>query len=68
VAIPLGMQHYVMLSRNLLYTGGTRGKQVVVLDTDMDAFYASVEQGQRHNDLVSTQPPPKRSSDWMIGL
>ena len=31
VVIPLTTQHYVMLARNLLYTGGTRGKRLVVL-------------------------------------
>jgi exodeoxyribonuclease V alpha subunit len=31
VVIPLMTQHYVMLARNLLYTGVTRGKHLVVL-------------------------------------
>jgi exodeoxyribonuclease V alpha subunit len=31
VVIPLHTQHYVMLQRNLLYTGVTRGKKLVVL-------------------------------------
>ena len=31
VVIPLATQHYPMLERNLLYTGVTRGKQLVVL-------------------------------------
>ena len=31
VVIPLTMQHYAMLARNLLYTGVTRGKRLVVL-------------------------------------
>ena len=31
VVIPLSTQHYAMLARNLLYTGVTRGKQLVVL-------------------------------------
>jgi exodeoxyribonuclease V alpha subunit len=31
VVIPLTTQHYVMLARNLLYTGVTRGKRLVVL-------------------------------------
>jgi exodeoxyribonuclease V alpha subunit len=29
--IPLTTQHYTMLARNLLYTGVTRGKRLVVL-------------------------------------
>lgn len=31
VVIPLSMQHFMMLERNLLYTGITRGKRLVVL-------------------------------------
>jgi exodeoxyribonuclease V alpha subunit len=31
VVIPLATQHYPMLERNLLYTGVTRGKRLVVL-------------------------------------
>jgi exodeoxyribonuclease V alpha subunit len=31
VVLPLATQHYPMLARNLLYTGVTRGKQLVVL-------------------------------------
>jgi exodeoxyribonuclease V alpha subunit len=31
VVIPILVQHYVLLQRNLLYTGVTRGKKLVVL-------------------------------------
>jgi exodeoxyribonuclease V alpha subunit len=31
VVIPLAMQHYTLLERNLLYTGVTRGKRLVVV-------------------------------------
>jgi len=31
VVIPLVTQHYMMLARNLLYTGVTRGQRLVVL-------------------------------------
>ena len=31
MVIPLHTQHYLMLQRNLLYTGITRGKKLVVL-------------------------------------
>jgi exodeoxyribonuclease V alpha subunit len=31
VVIPIVTQHYTMLQRNLLYTGLTRGKRLVVL-------------------------------------
>ena len=31
VVIPLAMQHYLLLQRNLLYTAVTRGKKLVVI-------------------------------------
>ena len=31
VVMPLATQHYVLLQRNLLYTGITRGKKLVIL-------------------------------------
>jgi exodeoxyribonuclease V alpha subunit len=31
VVIPVSTQHYMMLKRNLIYTGITRGKRLVVL-------------------------------------
>jgi exodeoxyribonuclease V alpha subunit len=31
VVIPILIQHYILLQRNLLYTGVTRGKKLVVL-------------------------------------
>ena len=31
VVLPLAMQHYMLLQRNLIYTGITRGRQLVVL-------------------------------------
>ncbi len=31
VVIPLSTQHYMLLERNLVYTGVTRGKQLVVI-------------------------------------
>ena len=31
IVIPVMIQHYIMLQRNLLYTGVTRGKKLVVL-------------------------------------
>lgn len=31
IVIPLAMQHYMMLAKNLLYTGITRGKKLVVI-------------------------------------
>src|SRR5438046_6790772 len=50
VVIPLTMQHYTMLQRNLVYTGVTRGKRLVVLVGQRKAIAISVrgaEKGQR---------------------
>ena len=48
VVIPLTTQHYAMLARNLLYTGVTRGKQLVVLVGQKKALAIAVKnQGAR---------------------
>ena len=44
VVIPLHTQHYVMLQRNLLYTGVTRGKRLVVLVGSRKALEMAVLQ------------------------
>jgi exodeoxyribonuclease V alpha subunit len=44
VVIPLHTQHYVMLQRNLLYTGVTRGKKLVVLVGSSKALEMAVRQ------------------------
>ena len=43
VVIPLMMQHYMMLRRNLLYTGITRGKKLVVLVGQRNAVGIAVK-------------------------
>lgn len=43
VVIPLHTQHFVMLQRNLLYTGITRGKKVVVLVGSRRALQLAVQ-------------------------
>src|SRR5206468_5688505 len=42
VVIPLHTQHYLMLQRNLLYTGITRGKKLVVLAGDRRSLALAV--------------------------
>jgi exodeoxyribonuclease V alpha subunit len=42
VVIPLSIQHYPMLQRNLIYTGVTRGKRFVVLVGQRKALTISV--------------------------
>jgi len=46
VVIPLTTQHYVMLQRNLLYTGVTRGKRLVVLVGQRKALAIAVKGGR----------------------
>ena len=43
VIIPILPQHYVMLQRNLLYTGITRGKKLVVLVGSKKAIYMAIK-------------------------
>ena len=44
VILPLYMQHYLMLSRNLLYTGLTRAKQLAILVGPQKAIALAVRQ------------------------
>ncbi|BAV91730.1 ATP-dependent RecD-like DNA helicase [Deltaproteobacteria bacterium] len=43
VVIPVMMQHYVLLQRNLIYTGVTRGKKLVVLVGEARALHMAVK-------------------------
>ena len=45
VVIPVMTQHYTMLARNLLYTGVTRGKSLVVLVGQRKAIAIAVRDG-----------------------
>ena len=54
VVIPLVTQHYMMLKRNLVYTGVTRGKKLVVMIGQKKALAIAVKtqnQGKRWNKL-----------------
>ncbi|MEP1079494.1 ATP-dependent RecD-like DNA helicase [Leptolyngbya sp. PL-A3] len=44
VVLPVFMQHYVMLSRNLIYTGLTRARKLVVLVGDSKAIGLAIKQ------------------------
>src|ERR1700719_1200891 len=46
VVIPLTIQHYAMLQRNLVYTGVTRGKRLVVLVGQRKALAIAVKGGR----------------------
>jgi exodeoxyribonuclease V alpha subunit len=45
IVIPIMMQHYMMLRRNLLYTGITRGKKMVILVGQKKAIGMAVKGG-----------------------
>jgi exodeoxyribonuclease V alpha subunit len=49
VVIPLAMQQYVLLQRNLIYTGVTRGKKLVVLVGQKKALVTAVRNNQIEN-------------------
>ena len=57
VVIPLVTQHYAMLARNLLYTGVTRGKRLVVLVGQPKALAIAVKNGasRRRYSLLRTR-------------
>lgn len=66
VVIPLATQHYLLLERNLLYTGVTRGKQVVVLIGQPQAVALAVKTVQARRRLthlaarLREEPPDAR--------
>ena len=56
VVIPLAMQHYTLLERNLIYTGVTRGKKLVIIIGQPKALAMAVKNrksGKRMTRLVN---------------
>ena len=49
VVVPWLRQHFVMLSRNLLYTAVTRGKRLVVLIADAHALKVGLAEERRED-------------------
>jgi exodeoxyribonuclease V alpha subunit len=65
VVIPLTTSSWMMLQRNLLYTGVTRAKQLIVLVGSRRALAQAVRTpgaGRRHTALTYRLDPPNRSS------
>jgi exodeoxyribonuclease V alpha subunit len=61
VVIPLLTQHYAMLQRNLIYTGLTRGKRLVVVVGQKKALAMAVKNHlgrRRHTKLAEWLRPP----------
>lgn len=46
VVIPLSMQHYMMLKRNLLYTAVTRGRKLVIVIGERRALETAIRAGR----------------------
>jgi exodeoxyribonuclease V alpha subunit len=61
VVIPIMTQHYTMLQRNLLYTGITRGKKLVVLVGQRKAAAIAVRN-------VSGRRRWSKLSEWLSGV
>ncbi len=59
VVIPITTQHYTMLARNLVYTGVTRGKRLVVLIGQKKALGIAVRGGQM-------KPRWTKLRDWLV--
>jgi exodeoxyribonuclease V alpha subunit len=53
VVIPLAMQHYTMLERNLIYTAVTRGKKLVVIIGEAKALAMAVKNHKSHKRLTN---------------
>ncbi len=62
VVIPLAMQHYMLLERNLLYTGVTRGKRLVVLIAETKALGMAVKRTGSVQRL--TRLAARLGEDW----
>lgn len=52
VIIPISMQHYMLLQRNLLYTGVTRGRKLVILIGEPKAIKIAVNNLSQNNRLT----------------
>ena len=61
VVMPLTMSHFVMLQRNLLYTGVTRAKKILVLVGEKKAVYYAIrnESSSRRNTRLAERLKPE---------
>ena len=55
VIIPMSTQHYMMLKKNLIYTGVTRGKKLVVLLAQPKALSMAVTSGSKDHRWTKLQ-------------
>ena len=70
VVIPVMTQHFAMLQRNLLYTGVTRGKKLVVLIEQKKAVAIAVRNvsGRRRWSKLQEWLRPNPSLSRQIGV
>jgi exodeoxyribonuclease V alpha subunit len=64
--MPLATQHFLLLQRNLVYTGVTRGRKLVVIIGQERALSLAVrnnQTGRRYSGLL-----PRLQSDAIDGL
>jgi len=60
VVIPIMMQHFMMLQRNLIYTGVTRGKKLVIMVGQKKALSIAVK-GKKQN-----KPRYSKLKEWLV--
>jgi exodeoxyribonuclease V alpha subunit len=63
VVIPVAMQHFMLLQRNLIYTGITRAKRLLVVIGQRKALGIAVRNDQsrkRYSGLLSSLSPLSR--------
>ncbi len=66
VVMPLTMSHFVMLQRNLLYTGVTRAKKILVLVGEKKAVYYAIKNetsSRRNTHLADRLRPGSREAE-----
>ncbi|MGZ4999943.1 MAG: SF1B family DNA helicase RecD2 [Methylomonas sp.] len=65
VVIPMAMQHFMLLERNLLYTGVTRGKQLVVVIAQPKALAMAVKNQQSQRRITHLAARLNKNTDYL---
>ena len=60
VVIPIMMQHFMMLQRNLVYTGVTRGKKLVIMIGQKKALAIAVKSPKQN------KPRYSKLKEWLV--
>jgi exodeoxyribonuclease V alpha subunit len=66
VVIPLATQHYLLLQRNLVYTGVTRGKQLVMVVGQSKALAMAVKNNRTEQRFSGLLARLKMDADAVI--